>query len=247
MEERSLRLGHLYPRQMNVYGDRGNIICLQRRCGERGIRLDVTGVGPGESLGADEFDMLFIGGAQDHEQRLVAADLGGAKGEALRTAVEAGTVILAVCGGYQLAGHFYRGADGGELKGAGFLDLSTVHPGPRARRLIGNLLARWEGGELAGFENHGGRTYLGSACTPLARVVRGFGNDGESGFEGARYRNAFGTYLHGPLLPKNPAFADRLIAVALERKYGAAVLSPLDDALEQRAHAAAARAAGRRR
>jgi len=241
---RRLRLGHLYPRQMNVYGDRGNIICLERRCNQRGIGLEVAEIGPGTGLGADEFDLLFIGGAQDHEQRLVAADLAGAKGEALRAAVQAGTVLLAVCGGYQLSGHFYRGADGSELKGASVLDLWTIHPGSRARRLIGNLLASWEGGDLAGFENHGGRTYLGAGCEPLARVVHGFGNDGEAGFEGARYLNAFGTYLHGPLLPKNPAFADRLLAIALERKYGEAALPPLADGLELRAHAAAVRAAG---
>jgi CobQ-like glutamine amidotransferase family enzyme len=167
------------------------------------------------------------------------------KGPALREAAEAGVVVLAVCGGYQLAGHFYRGADGEELRGAGVLDLQTVHPGPRAKRLIGNLVARWAGGELAGFENHGGRTYLGPGCEPLAEVVKGFGNDGESGFEGARYKNVFGTYLHGPLLPKNPEFADHLISLALARRYGEGALAPLDDALETRAHAAAVRAARR--
>jgi CobQ-like glutamine amidotransferase family enzyme len=247
LEERTLRLGHLYPRQMNVYGDRGNIICLQRRCRQREIGLEVSELGPGKGLAADEFDLFFIGGAQDHEQRLVAADLAGLKSQSLGRAVEAGTVLLAVCGGYQLAGHFYRGADGSELSGAGILDLHTVHPGPKARRLIGNLVGRWEGGELAGFENHGGRTYLGPGSAPLARVVRGYGNDGESGFEGARRLNAFGTYLHGPLLPKNPAFADRLIAIALERKYGDGSLAPLDDDLEERAHAAAVRASRRGR
>jgi CobQ-like glutamine amidotransferase family enzyme len=145
-----------------------------------------------------------------------------------------------------LAGHFYRGAGGEELAGAGVLDLHTVHPGSRARRLIGNVVAEWEGGELAGFENHGGRTYLGPRSRPLAKVLRGNGNDGASGFEGARYKNVFGTYLHGPLLPKNVHFADHLIALALTRKYGAGSLTPLDDALEIRAHEAAARA-GRRR
>jgi len=228
---------------MNVYGDRGNILCLDRRCRLRGIGLEVVELGARDALGADQFDLLFMGGAQDHEQRLVAEDLAAGKGEALRRAVDAGVVLLAVCGGYQLAGHFYRGADGSELNGAGVFDLQTVHPGPRARRLIGNLVARWEGGELVGFENHGGRTYLGPGCEPLARVVRGFGNDGESGFEGARHRNAFGTYLHGPLLPKNPEFADRLISLALASKYGNGTLTTLDDSLEQRAHAAAAHAA----
>lgn len=245
-EDRLLRLGHLYPRQMNIYGDRGNITCLGRRCRLRDIRLEVTDLGPGQSFAADEFDLLFMGGAQDHEQRLVAEDLAGTKGESLRAAVESGAVFLAVCGGYQLAGYFYRGADGEELRGAGALDLHTIHPGDRAPRLIGNLVATWEGGELAGFENHGGRTYLGPASVPLARVIKGFGNDGASGFEGARRLNAFGTYLHGPLLPKNAVFTDHLIALALGRKYGDANLQPLEDDLETRAHAAAVRAAGAR-
>lgn len=240
--ERSLRLGHLYPSLMNVYGDRGNIICLQRRCRLRGIDLSVTALGLGDEIDPGAYDILFMGGAQDREQRLVADDLRQSKGDRLREAVEAGAVFLAVCGGYQLAGRFYRGADGAELAGAGVFDLFTVHPGPKAKRLIGNLVAEWEEGSLAGFENHGGRTYLGAGCEPLARVVRGFGNDGKSGFEGARFKNAFGTYLHGPVLPKNPALADKLVALALRRKYGDARLDPLDDRLELRAHAAAGRA-----
>ena len=239
MSERILRLGHLYPSLMNVYGDRGNIICLERRCRLRGIELEVTPLEVGDRLEPDAFDLLFMGGAQDREQRLVAEDLLSLKAAPLREAVEAGVVFLGVCGGYQLAGRFYRGAEGGELVGAGVLDLYTLHPGPRTRRLIGNAVAEWEGGTLVGFENHGGRTYLGPGVEPLARVVRGFGNDGESGFEGARYKKAFGSYLHGPLLPKNPAFADHLLGLALARRYGDAALAPLDDALEQQAHAAA--------
>jgi CobQ-like glutamine amidotransferase family enzyme len=184
-----------------------------------------------------------MGGAQDHEQRIVGEDLVKRKAAPLREAVEMDVPFLGVCGGYQLAGRFYRGADGEELTGAGVFDLHTVHPGPRAKRLIGNLVAEWEGGTLVGFENHGGRTILGSGVTPLARVRRGFGNDGESGFEGARYRNAFGCYLHGPVLPKNPALADRLIALALERRYGDGSLEALDDAIERRAHEAAVRRA----
>jgi len=239
MSERILRLGHLYPSLMNVYGDRGNIICLERRCRLRGIELEVTPLEVGDRLEPDAFDLLFMGGAQDREQRLVAEDLLSLKAAPLREAVEAGVVFLGVCGGYQLAGRFYRGAEGGELVGAGVLDLYTLHPGPRTRRLIGNAVAEWEGGTLVGFENHGGRTYLGPGVEPLARVVRGFGNDGESGFEGARYKKAFGSYLHGPLLPKNPAFADHLLGLALARRYGDAALAPLDDALEQQGHAAA--------
>ena len=241
MSELTLRLGHLYPSLMNVYGDRGNITCLQRRCRLRGIDLQVTSLDLGEGLEPEAFDLLFIGGAQDREQRVVAADLTQAKGAALREAVEDGAVFLGVCGGYQLAGRFYRGAAGEELAGAGVFDLYTLHPGAGAKRLIGNLVAEWEDYTLVGFENHGGRTYLGPGVEPLARVVHGYGNDGASGFEGARYRNAFGSYLHGPLLPKNPAFADRLISLALERRYGEATLAPLDDALELQAHAAALR------
>lgn len=241
MNERVLHLGHLYPSLMNVYGDRGNIICLERRCRLRHIRLEVTPLEVGDALEPERFDILFMGGAQDHEQRLVADDLKQRKGEALRRAVEAGVVYLGVCGGYQLAGHFYRGADGEEMAGAGVFDLHTLHPGQKAKRLIGNLVARWEGGTLAGFENHGGRTYLGPKAEPLARVIRGFGNDGHSGFEGARYRNAFGCYLHGPVLPKNPRFADRLIELALQQRYGDGTLEPVDDGMEERAHAAALR------
>ncbi|HEU0074406.1 MAG TPA: glutamine amidotransferase [Dehalococcoidia bacterium] len=238
---RILRLGHLYPSQMNIYGDRGNIVCLQRRCRLRGIELEVTGLKVGDVLRPDDFDLLFIGGAQDREQTLVCSDLAATKG-ALREAIDDGVVFLGVCGGYQLSGRFYRGADGVEMRGAGVFDLYTLHPGPHARRLIGNLAADWEGGSLAGFENHGGRTYLGSGCEPLARVLRGHGNDGASGFEGARYKNAFGSYLHGPILPKNPAFADRLLSLAMERRYGSGALSPLDDSLEQLAHASALKA-----
>jgi len=243
--ERRLRLGHLYPALMNVYGDRGNIICLERRCRLRGIALEVVPVGLGEAVDPSALDLLFIGGAQDREQRLVAEDL-RSKAGALLEAVEAGVPMLAVCGGYQLAGRFYRGADGEELAGAGLLDLYTLHPGPQAKRLIGNVVVQWQDGELVGFENHGGRTFLGQGCEPFGRVVLGFGNDGASGYEGARYRNLFGTYLHGPLLPKNPAFADHLLSLALARKYGDGGLEPLDDALELRAHAAAREAASRR-
>ena len=240
---RRLRLGHLYPSLMNVYGDRGNIICLQRRCRLRGIELEVTPLEVGDQFVPDYFDLLFMGGAQDREQSIVAADLVSVKGPALREAIGLGVAFLAVCGGYQLAGRFYLGADGAELEGAGIFDLYTLQPGPKAKRLIGNLVAEWEEGTLVGFENHGGRTYLGPRSRPLARVVRGFGNDGDSGYEGARFRNAFGCYLHGPVLPKNPALADRLLALGLEHRYGGGGLEPLDDTLEAKAHAAALRAA----
>ena len=238
---RKLRLGHLYPSLMNIYGDRGNIVCLTRRCRLRGIDLEVVPLEAGDKLPAKGFDLLFMGGAQDREQWLVAEDLAKTK-DGLRDLVEEGVVFLGVCGGYQLSGHFYRGLDGAEMRGAGVFDLYTLHPGQGAKRLIGNLAAEWEGGTLAGFENHGGRTYLGGATQPLAKVTRGFGNDGKSGYEGARYKNAFGSYLHGPLLPKNPAFADHLIALALERRYGDGTLERIDDALELMSHEEALRA-----
>jgi CobQ-like glutamine amidotransferase family enzyme len=234
-KSRTLRLGHLYPTLMNIYGDRGNIVCLQRRCRLRGIELEVAPLEVGDTLRPSDFDLLFMGGAQDNEQRLVSDDLQATK-LGLKDAVEDGVVFLGVCGGYQLSGHFYRGLDGSELQGIGVFNLYTLHPGANARRLIGNLSAQWQGGTLAGFENHGGRTYLGTGTEPLARVIHGFGNDGKSGFEGAHYKNAFGSYLHGPLLPKNPAFADHLISLALERKYGEGTLEPIDDALELMAH-----------
>ena len=168
---RSLHLAHLYPSLMNVYGDRGNIICLLRRCRLRGIDLIVTALEPRDTLAPDGFDLLFMGGAQDQQQRLVAEDLVGVKGPALRAAVEAGVPFLGVCGGYQLAGRFYRGADGQELTGAGIFDLHTEHPGEGARRLIGNLVADWEGGTLVGFENHGG-PYPHPDCWPAHGFLR---------------------------------------------------------------------------
>ncbi len=245
--EVTLRLAHLYPKLMNIYGDRGNILCLERRCRERGIALEVGELDLGDKLKPKEWDMIFIGGAQDREQRRVAADLVSVKGKALREAVEHGVVLLAVCGGYQLMGRFYRSAEGEELPGVGVLDLWTVHPGPGARRFIGNVIVEWQGGTLVGFENHGGRTYLGDGVQSLARVVSGFGNNGEDGNEGAVYRNAYGTYLHGSLLPKNPRFADHLIELALGRRYKGVELAALDDRVEDRAHAEAVRLARRGR
>ena len=243
-----LRIAHLYPRVMNVYGDRGNILSLVRRCRARGIDASVTPLGGGAALVPDAHDLIFIGGAQDREQRRIADDLQSTKGAALREAVEAGAVVLAVCGGYQLFGRFYRESSGAELAGLGVFDLWTEHPGPGVPRLIGNVVAEYDGDTLVGFENHGGRTYLGDGMEPLARVRSGFGNNGKDGTEGARYKNAFGTYIHGSLLPKNPRFADRLIALALCRRYGEDIrLAPLDDRLEDAAHRAALKLVGSRR
>ena len=242
-----LRLAHLYPKLMNIYGDRGNILCLERRCRERGIAFEVKELELGDKLRPKDFDMVFIGGAQDREQRRVAEDLVKVKAKAVREAVDKGLALLAVCGGYQLLGRCYRTAEGEELAGVGAFAMWTEHPGPNARRFIGNVVVEWQGETLVGFENHGGRTYLEEGVEALGSVVTGFGNNGEDGREGAVCRNAYGTYLHGSLLPKNPRFADHLIEAALRRRHRDLALAPLDDRVEEMAHAAALRLFTRRR
>lgn len=214
-----LTLGHLYPDQLNLYGDRGNILVLRQRCQQRGIQLRVVELGIGDALAPDEYDMLFIGGGQDKEQAPVAQDLLEIKGIGLWAAIEDDMPVLAVCGGYQLLAHYYRPASGSDMRGLGVFDAWTIHKGPRIPRCIGNIAISWNGTTLVGFENHGGRTYLGSA-QPLGKILKGHGNNSEDGTEGAVYRNTYGTYLHGSLLPKNPHFADHLIGLALRRKYG---------------------------
>jgi len=215
----TLTLGHLYPDQLNLYGDRGNILTLRRRCQMRGIELRVIGLGIGDALAPDEYDMLFIGGGQDKEQAPVAQDLYEIKGIGLWAAIEDDMPVLAVCGGYQLLAHYYRPAEGPDMRGLGVFDAWTIHKGAGVPRCIGNVAISWNGTTLVGFENHGGRTYLGTA-KPLGRVLKGHGNNAEDRMEGAVYRNTYGTYMHGSLLPKNPHFADHLIALALQRKYG---------------------------
>ncbi|BCL80156.1 glutamine amidotransferase [Ktedonobacteria bacterium brp13] len=215
----TITLGHLYPDQLNLYGDRGNILTLRRRCQLRGIELRVVGLGVGDALAPDEYDMLFIGGGQDKEQAPVAQDLYDSKGIGIWAAVEDDMPVLAVCGGFQLLAHYYRPAEGPDMRGLGVFDAWTEHKGPQTTRCIGDIALRWNNQTLVGFENHGGRTYLGTA-KPLGKVLKGFGNNAEDQTEGAIYRNAYGTYLHGSLLPKNPHFADHLIALALQRKYG---------------------------
>jgi lipid II isoglutaminyl synthase (glutamine-hydrolysing) len=215
----TLTLGHLYPDQLNLYGDRGNILTLQQRCRWRGITLRVVELGIGDALDPDAYDMLFIGGGQDRDQAPVAQDLYETKSIGLWASIEDDMPVLAVCGGYQLLAHYYRPANGPDLKGLGVFDAWTVHRGARAPRCIGDIALSWHGQTLVGFENHGGQTYLGTA-QPLGTVLKGFGNNAQDGTEGAIYRNAFGTYLHGSLLPKNPHFADYLIELALKRSYG---------------------------
>ncbi len=215
----TLTLGHLYPDQLNLYGDRGNILTLQRRCELRSIELRVVELGIGDALAPDEYDMLFIGGGQDKEQVHVAQDLLEIKSIGLWAAIEDDMPILAVCGGYQLLAHYYRPAEGPDMRGLGVFDAWTIHKGSKESRCTGDIAINWNGKTLVGFENHGGRTYLGTA-KPLGKVLKGHGNNSEDHTEGAVYRNAFGTYMHGSLLPKNPHFADHLIALALTRKYG---------------------------
>jgi lipid II isoglutaminyl synthase (glutamine-hydrolysing) len=235
-----LRVCALYPDLMNIYADRGNMLMLERRCAWRGIGFRLGAAGLGEAIDPDA-DLFYIGGGQDRDQALCARDLATVKRDALHAAADAGKVVLAVCGGYQLLGHSYELGEE-ELPGVGLVDLHTVRePGPR---LIGNVAIEVElHGEptvLAGFENHGGRTYLGAGAQPLGRVLSGRGNNGRDGFEGVRRDNVIGTYLHGPLLPKNAHFADWLIATAL----GLERLAPLEDALEDDAHREALAAAG---
>ncbi len=218
----TLTLGHLYPDQLNLYGDRGNILTLRRRCQLRGIELRVVGLGIGDALAPDEYDMLFIGGGQDKEQAPVAQDLYETKGIGVWAAVEDDMPVLAVCGGFQLLAHYYRPAEGPDMRGLGVFDAWTIHKGPQVARCIGDIALHWNNTTLVGFENHGGRTYLGTA-KPLGKVLKGYGNNAEDHTEGAVYRNAYGTYLHGSLLPKNPHLADHLIELALKRTYKIAV------------------------
>jgi CobQ-like glutamine amidotransferase family enzyme len=235
-------VGHLYPDYLNIYADRGNMAVLARRAAWRGIDLAVEPLGMEDEIVPGAHDLYYIGGGQDREQALVAHDLAG-KGDALRRAIDDGAALLAVCGGYQLLGRFYRGRDGEELPGVGLFPHHTV---AGERRMIGDVLLECElrPGEprtIAGFENHAGRTHLDEGAQPLGRVVAGFGNDGESGFEGCRVGRALGTYLHGPLLPRNPWLADWLLSAALVRQTGDWLeLDTLPDALEAEAHAVSA-------
>jgi CobQ-like glutamine amidotransferase family enzyme len=232
-----LTLGHLYPEQLNIYGDRGNIITLHQRCAWRGIELRVVALGLGDVLAPDAYDLLFIGGGQDKEQEEVARDLRETKAAGLWAAIEDDRPVLAVCGGYQLLARSYRPAAGPALRGLGVFDAETIHRGAGVPRCVGNIAVAWAGSTVVGFENHGGRTYLGAGAAPLGRVLAGRGNNGEDGTEGAVYRHAYGTYIHGSLLPKNPHLADHLLALALRRRDGpGADLPPLDDALEWEAH-----------
>jgi CobQ-like glutamine amidotransferase family enzyme len=244
-------VGHLYPDYLNIYADRGNIAVLEHRAAWRGIGFEYRTIGLGDRVGVDEHDLYYIGGGQDREQALIAPDL-ATRGERLREEVDQGAAFLAVCGGYQLLGRFYRDRSGIELPGIGLLPHHTI---AGQRRMIGDVLLQCElePGErrtLAGFENHAGHTYLDEGADALGRVLAGFGNNGEDGFEGSRVGSAVGTYLHGPLLPRNPWLADWLIRRALGRRLGdPPELAELPDDFEssaQRVSAERARARGGR-
>ena len=232
-----LNICHLYPDVLNLYGDGGNIITLTRRLRWRGIEAKVTRAPIGSPVSLSGADFVFIGGGQDFEQQVLLEDLHRGRDREIRAAIEDGVPFLTICGGYQMLGSYYETYDGQRCDFIGALDLYTVGS---QTRMIGNYKFQCTpeaGGSLiVGFENHSGKTRLGSGVQPLGKVLAGYGNNGEDGTEGAHYKNVFGSYSHGPMLPKNPAFADLLLRTALERKYGSAELSPLDDGAELAAH-----------
>lgn len=238
-----IRVGHLYPAYLNIYADRGNIAVLTRRAALRGHELELEEISLGDTLEPGVHDLVYVGGGQDREQAMIAPDL-AARGDALRESVAAGAAVLAVCGGYQLLGRGYRGRDGAWMPGAGVLPIETL---AGETRMIGDVLLECELDEgrhitVAGFENHAGRTVLDPAARPFGRVVAGYGNDGESGYEGCIVGRAIGTYLHGPLLPRNPELADTILSWALAHATGTdpEPLGPLPDELERVAQAVAA-------
>lgn len=251
----SITIAWLYPDLMSTYGDRGNVIVLQKRSEWRGIDATIVPITlESKVVRLMSCDLIFMGGAQDRQQKLVGVDFLKHKGPAVKEMVEKGIPALFVCAAYQFVGHYYKPYQGDKIPGAGIFDLYTEHPGDQAKRLISNVTAEvlmlndecqmLNKKTIVGFENHGGRTYLNTnpksqipMTKPFARVKRGFGNNGEDGYEGAVYKNAIGSYFHGPFLPKNPHIADWLIAKALAVKYGKPlVLQALDDSLEWQAH-----------
>lgn len=237
-KNQNLRICHLYPDILNLYGDRGNVMCLTKRLEWRGFGVEVTGVSVGETLRAADYDLFFVGGGQDFEQEVLLPDLAAGKAAEIVAAVEDGKTFLAICGGYQMLGRYYKTWDGQQCDFIGALDLYTVG---EKTRMIGNYAFSFDDvpdAEVVGFENHSGKTWLGSGVRPMGHVLAGHGNNGEDGTEGARYKNVFATYSHGCLLPKNPVVCDTLLATALACKYGTAELAPLNDDIEDSAHAA---------
>ena len=232
-----LKICHMYPDVLNLYGDGGNMICMKKRLSWRGIEASVTKLPIGERARLAGFDIVFIGGGQDFEQEVLLEDLHRGKDREIISAIDDGVVFLTICGGYQMMGSYYETYDGKRCDFIGAAELYTVGS---KRRMISNYKFRCAddagGSVVVGFENHSGKTYLGPGAKPLGRVLAGFGNNGEDGTEGVRHKNLFGCYCHGPMLPKNPAFCDMLLQTALERRYGAVTLEPLDDRAELAAH-----------
>lgn len=231
-----LKICHLYPDVLNLYGDRGNILCMEQRLRWRGIDVVTTGIPIGAKLKASEYDLFFIGGGQDFEQEVLLKDLAGEKTNEIKAAIEDEKTFLAICGGYQMLGQYYKTWDGKQCDFTGALELHTIGS---KQRMIGNYMFTCEelsGVRVVGFENHSGMTYLGASVKPMGKVLEGFGNNGEDKTEGARYKNVFATYSHGCLLPKNPALCDHILLTALRRKYADAQLPPLEDTLENAAH-----------
>jgi len=243
-----LTIAHLYPDLLNLYGDRGNIECLRQRCLWRGIEVEVRNTSLNDDL-PEQVDLMFMGGGEDISQKQLYEDFINIKGQQIKKHIENNGVGLFICGGYQLLGHYYKPYEGKNIKGLGVFDLYTQHFGRDKKRCVGNVVCEWNNSKLVGFENHGGRSYFtkttpqpppskgGGGTKPLAKIITGYGNNGEDKTEGAVYKNTFGTYLHGPLLPKNPHFADHLIKLALEKKYNKKIeLGVLGDELEWAAH-----------
>lgn len=231
---RKLNIVHIYPDLLNLYGDRGNILCLKQRIEKRNISAEISEVKMGDCFDSKSADIIFIGGGQDFEQDVLLKDLKGDKEKAIIDAIENEKVLLAICGGYQMLGKYYKTHDGNQMDFIGALDFYTVGA---KERMIGNYAFKTDDDiEIVGFENHSGKTYLGSGVKPLGTVIKGFGNNGEDKTEGAVYKNTFCTYSHGPVLPKNPCFADTLIEKALYNKYNDIGLPPINDEFELKAH-----------
>lgn len=225
-----IKIAHLYPDLLNLYGDSGNVLCLQKRLMWRNIECKTDLLYADSYFDLNNYDIIFIGGGQDFEQRLVLKSLSKGVADNLHSAIENEVCVLAVCGGFQLLGKYYQTNKGDVLNFTGILDFYTVG---KSKRFIGNYIFKTEEKiRIMGFENHSGRTYLSKNLKPLGKVLMGCGNNGKDGTEGVRYKNTFGTYCHGPILPKNPDFADLIIENALLRKYGKAELSPIDNTME---------------
>ena len=238
MDNTQINICHLYPDLLNLYGDNGNIICMKNRLEKRGISCTVTGLSVGDKLNAGDFDLYFIGGGQDFEQDVLLTDADKNKKADIKAAIDDEKPFLCICGGYQIMGQYYKTWDGHQME---FMGLMDFHTEGHEDRMIGNYMFECDaldGDKIVGFENHSGKTFLGEGMSPIGKVLAGNGNNGIDGYEGLHYKNVFGAYCHGPMLPKNPRFCDLLLQTALDRKYGKNMitLSELDDTFENNAH-----------